>query len=199
MDVEPLAIAEQVALVLERLQVDYAIGGAVAGSILGEPRATRDLDLVAQIDPTDVDTLVLALEAAGFYVPRQAARAAVLARRSFNIVHYDTMFKVDIFVAGRTPLDFEELRRRQLVTVSLEPKRQLYVATAEDLVLQKLLWFDDGGGVSDRQWRDVLGLLKVQRERLDSTYLDHWATRLGVDDLLSRALKEAGRQQAGEA
>lgn len=193
MDAELLTIAGLVAAVLEQLRIEYALGGAVAGSILGEPRATNDLDLVADIREADVDTLLDALETAGFYVPRAAARDAVESRRSFNIVHHTTAMKVDIFVAGRTPLDLEELRRRQLITISQTPRRQLYLATAEDLMLQKLLWFKDGGGTSDRQWRDVLGLIKVQDERLDRRYLSQWARRLGVDDLLSLAMTQAGQ------
>ncbi len=101
--------------------------------------------------------------------------------------------KVDIFVAGRTPLDEEELQRRRLVTVSPDANRALYVAAAEDLVLQKLL-YRDGGDVSDRQWRDVLGVLKVQHDHIDQALMRRWATRLGIDDLVERALIEAGLQ-----
>lgn len=192
MDADPLAIAEQVASVLDRLNLSYAVGGAVGGSIFGEPRATNDLDLVVQVDADAADALFDGLEAIGFYVPRTAAANAIVSCRSFNVLHRETMLKVDMFVAGRTPLDVEELRRRRLVTVSTDPLRRLYVASAEDLVLQKLLWFKDGGGVSDRQWRDVLGLLKVQGTRLDRGYFDTWAGRLGVTELLARALTEAG-------
>jgi hypothetical protein len=192
MDADPLAIAEQVASVLDRLNLSYAVGGAVGGSIFGEPRATNDLDLVVQVDADAADALFDGLEAIGFYVPRTAAATAIVSCRSFNVLHRETMLKVDMFVAGRTPLDVEELRRRRLVTVSTDPLRRLYVASAEDLVLQKLLWFKDGGGVSDRQWRDVLGLLKVQGTRLDRGYFATWAGRLGVTELLARALTEAG-------
>jgi hypothetical protein len=69
---------------------------------------------------------------------------------------------------------------------------ELYFASPEDTVLAKLDWFRKGGGTSDRQWRDLLGVLKVQAVALDRTYLNHWARELGVNDLLSRALEEAG-------
>jgi len=96
--------------------------------LLGEPRATHDLDVVAAVGPATIEPLRAALEDSGFYVPRSAARNAVAAKRSFSIVHLDTSLKVDIFVAGRTPLDDEELQRRQLVTVSSDASRALYVA-----------------------------------------------------------------------
>ncbi len=192
MAIDPLAVAELLASILDRLQIAYAVGGAVASTLLGEPRATHDLDVVAAVGPATIEPLLAALEDSGFYVPRSAARHAVAAKRSFSVVHQDTSLKVDIFVAGRTPLDEEELERRQPVTVSADATRTLYVAAPEDLVLQKLLWYRDGGNVSDRQWRDVLGVLKVQQHRLDRGLLRRWAARLGIDDLLERAFMEAG-------
>ena len=192
MAIDPLAVAELLASILDRLQIAYAIGGAVASTLLGEPRATHDLDVVAAVGPATIEPLLAALEDSGFYVPRSAARNAVAARRSFSVVHQDTSLKVDIFVAGRTPLDEEELQRRQPVSVSEDATRTLYVAAPEDLILQKLLWYRDGGNVSDRQWRDVLGVLKVQQHRLDRGLLRRWAARLGIDDLLERAFMEAG-------
>lgn len=192
MVLDPLAVALLVASIFDRLNLRYAIGGAVASAILGEPRATHDVDLVAEIGSSQVAALLNALEEVGFYVPRAAAAAAVATRRSFNVVHRESAVKVDIFVAGRTPLDEEELQRRRLVPVSADASRQLYVAVAEDLILQKLLWYREGGEISDRQWRDVLGLLKVQGPTLNRKLLDRWAGRLGLDDLLRRALTEAG-------
>ena len=198
MAIDPLAVAELLASILDRLQIAYAIGGAVASTLLGEPRATHDLDVVAAVGLATIEPLLAALEDSGFYVPRSAARDAVAAKRSFSVVHQDTSLKVDIFVAGRTPLDEEELERRQPVTVSADATRTLYVAAPEDLILQKLLWYRDGGNVSDRQWRDVLGVLKVQQHRLDRGLLRRWAARLGIDELLERAFREAGVREAGD-
>jgi hypothetical protein len=194
MAIDPLAVAGLLASILDRLYIAYAIGGAVASTLLGEPRATHDLDVVAAVGPATIEPLLAALEDSGFYVPRSAALNAVAAKRSFSVVHQDTSMKVDIFVAGRTPLDEEELQRRQPVTVSADASRTLYVAAPEDLVLQKLLWYREGGNVSDRQWCDVLGVLKVQQHRLDRVLMRRWAARLGIDDLLERAFMEAGNR-----
>jgi hypothetical protein len=192
MPLDPLTVAIALAAVFERLQIRYAIGGAVASTILGEPRATLDLDLVVDIPPAQSNAVIASLEDAGFYVPREAALAAVRGRRSFNIVHREDAIKVDIFVAGRTVLDEEELERRQRIRVSSDEAVLLYVARAEDLILHKLMWFREGGETSDRQWRDILGLLKVQAPHLDWTLLERWAERLHVADLLRRARTEAG-------
>ena len=98
---------------------------------------------------------------------------------------------LDVFIAKPRRFDQMQLRRRRLEVVSTEPERRAYVATAEDIVLAKLEWYRQGGEVSDRQWRDILGVLKVQAGRLDLDYLQKWAAELNVADLLQRALKES--------
>jgi hypothetical protein len=100
------------------------------------------------------------------------------------------MFKVDVFVAGADDLLAAELARKQRVQVLEEPRADVFVASPEDMVLQKLIWYRDGGGVSDRQWGDVVGVIKTQGERLDMAYLRLWATRKGISDLLDRVLAE---------
>jgi len=138
--------------------------------------------------------LALTLEAAGaaFYADERAIREAITERRSFNLIHLATMFKVDVFVSRRRPFDREQMKRRARQVVVRDPERALYVASAEDVILAKLEWYKLGGGVSERQWRDVRGVIQIQGRRLEREYLDRWASTLGVADLLERALAEGG-------
>jgi hypothetical protein len=188
---DPIDVALVVARILGELGISYAVGGAIAASVHGEPRATEDLDIIADVTPKDVDRLITRLEP-DFYVPTDAVRDAVSRQTSFSVIHRPSVRKVDVFVAGTAPMNRSELCRATDVTISANPSRNLCVATAEDILLQKLLRFEKGGRVSDRQWRDILGILKVQANHLDRAYVEHWAGDLGVDVLLARALKEAG-------
>ena len=186
---DPLRVAARVATVLETLGLQYSIGGSVASSFSGEPRATLDIDMLVSLDESHVGALVAALQNE-FYVDRDALALAARDRSSTNLIHLGTSVKVDLFVAGGSILDDDLLRRRVLVIVSGEPGDQLYVHTPEDILLQKLRWYRLGGDVSDRPWRDVLGIVRVQGVRLDREYLDEGARRLGLEPLLTRALHE---------
>jgi len=124
-------------------------------------------------------------------VEEGAAREAVARRSSFHAIHQPTVLKVDFFVLGDTPFDRAQLERRRLSPALEESGRRVFVSSAEDLILRKLDWCRQGGGVSDRQWRDVLGVLKAQGERLDFEYLSRWAASLELDALLERALAES--------
>ena len=185
----------EVAALLERLGIPYLVGGSMASSILGEPRATVDVDLAIHIRSEQVDPLVAALEP-DFYVDAFAAREAVRRHASFNAIHQRTVLKVDFFVLGAGDFDAEQLERRRPAALSDQPEPRVWVSSPEDLILRKLAWYREGGGVSDRQWRDVLGVIKVQSERLDRAYLRRWAERLGLSDLLGRAIGEAGVDRA---
>jgi hypothetical protein len=98
-----------------------------------------------------------------------------------------TQIKVDVFVAGGTPLDALQLARRREVDLG---GRRIYVHPPEDILLQKLRWFRMSGDTSERQWRDVLGIVRVQGGKLDRDYLRTQAPVLGVGDLIERALSE---------
>ena len=185
--VDPLDVAMLVARTLSSHGVRHTIGGSIASSFAGEPRSTIDIDFVAAIEDADVAPLVSAF-GQEFYVDEQALRGAIRRRGAVNLIHHASQVKVDIFIAGGTPLDEQQLARR--LEVTLGDGRRLYVHPPEDILLQKLLWYRKGGEVSDRQWRDVLGIVRVQGERLDREYLTSNADRIGVADLLARVLEE---------
>lgn len=187
---EELDVTLRVAAIFDALGVPYLVGGSVASSLLGIPRATLDVDLVADLRDAQVQALVDAL-GDDFYADVDAIRDATRRRASFNVVFLPYMLKVDVFVLKSDPLSQCEMARRFALALPGDPPASLQVGSAEDIVLQKLHWYRLGSGISERQWRDVLGVIKVQAGRLDDHYLDLWAPSLGVTDLLHKARAEA--------
>jgi hypothetical protein len=186
----PLAVVLGVIDALEDLGARYHLGGSFASAVHGVPRQTMDADIVVELDDERAARLVESLKS-DFYVDAGVAADAVSRRGSFNAIHLASGFKVDFFVMGNSEFDRNELERSQLHQIVEKPARSVYVKTAEDTVLRKLQWFTDGGGVSDRQWRDVLGVILTGGDGLDRGYLHEWAGRLGLGRALERALREA--------
>lgn len=186
---EPVAVTLLVIDALEALNVPYLIGGSFAAAVYGVARMTADADLVADVRFEHVESLSSRLSA-DFYLDAESIREAIRHRSSFSLIHLKTMFKVDVFLPKPRPYSQAQMERRVQQPLSTEFERRAYFSSAEDSVLSKLEWYRLGGEVSDRQWRDILGIIKMQGERLDLAYLRQWAAALNVADLLEKALRE---------
>lgn len=186
---EPIQITRQIAIVFEELNIPYYVVGSLASSLYGIPRATADADMTADIQQHHVHTLVQTLQK-DFYIDEERIKKAVKQRSSFNIIHLDTMFKIDVFLLKDDDLSHEELSRREKFQVTEKTGQNLYLASPEDIILSKLQWYESGGCVAERQWNDVKGMLRVLDKRLDLKYLKRAATKRGILDLLEKILKE---------
>ena len=177
---EALNVTMQVTDVLDRLRVPYVIGGSIASSIYGPPRSTQDVDVVADLEEEHVSPFITALQA-DFYLDEAAIREAVRQRWSFNVIHLRTMLKIDVFVAKQDVATAQELARRRPYAPPHAPDAELFVASPEDVVVQKLFWYRLGDHVSERQWMDALGVLKARGLMLDVGYM----RQLSAEGLLS--------------
>lgn len=185
---ESLLAAEEVAQAFDALGVRYAVGGSVASSLHGVPRATMDVDFVAAMKLEHVEGFVQRL-ADDYYVDLVSVRTAVTSRDSFNVIRNATVLKVDVFVVADEKLGAEELDRAQEVTTLTG--QTFRVVSAEDIVVEKLRWWKLGGGVSERQWRDAVGVVRVQAELFDEGYARRRAAAIGVAELLEKVLVNA--------
>lgn len=185
---DPIDVAIRVAAILDRVGIRYTIGGSVAASIAGEPRSTLDIDIVVALTRGQVDALLRELGSA-FYASPEAIHRAIDTLGTVNVIDQETNVKVDLFVAGGTPLDLQQLERRQ--AVEIRGGSVIYVHPPEDILLQKLRWHRKGGGTSDRQWRDILGIIRTQGANLDRRYLVANAPALDIEADLARALRDA--------
>ena len=184
----PLELVRQVGAMLEELGIEWVLGGSLASSLYGEPRSTVDVDVAVVIQPDGIDRLIDRAKR-DFFVAEASARDAAVNHSAFNMLDTEHGLKVDIFVLGDRILDRQQLARR--VRTAIAPDETAWVTAPEDQVLRKLDWYRIGGGSSERQWRDVLGLLLVQGAALDLAYLEETAREVGLDDLLAEALAQA--------
>lgn len=187
---EPIEVTLKVTDVLEKHGIPYLIAGSLASTLYGMVRTTQDSDIVADMRLEHLQPFVLALQDE-FYIDEEMIAESIQHNSSFNIIHRETMFKVDVFIPRPRPFLQAQLDRAQRQSFSLESEVSAKFASPEDTILSKLEWYRMGGEVSDRQWRDILGVLKTRVGELDLDYLRKWAAELHVGDLLEHALNES--------
>lgn len=188
---EILAAIRPVTLAFEQLGIAYLIGGSVASSVYGVARSTLDVDLMADLKPEQVSHFIALLEA-DYYISEPAIRDALARHSSFNLIHFETMIKIDVFIPKGQPFDRSTLKRKKSTLIDKTDSRPFQVASPEDIILLKLDWFKQGGSESDRQWKDIMGVLRVQASTIDRDYLIEWAGKLGLTDLLEKAFQDVG-------
>ena len=186
---DSISLAGELHQIFESINIDYYVSEGVASSIHGEPRSTRDLDLVIEVKPNQIDLLVKTLEASGYYCPAGAVEDLHCGLGNMlNITHTETIANADIYIKDNSPYSISQMNRKILIDV--EEISVFWIASAEDIILQKLRW--GKGSKSEKQWRDVLGIIKLQSKNLDYGYLTEWAENLDLVADLSEVLTQAG-------
>ncbi len=176
---EQLELLQIAVDILERLGVPYALVGSFGSSIFGEPRFTRDIDILIDLPESDVSAFCAAFAVIDPAINVEAIRDSVRARLPFNAVHSHSGNKIDFVLPrsdawGRSQLS--RARRMQIL-----PGLEVQVASPEDVILGKLWYFSEGGG--DRHLRDIAGMLRVYRDRIDREVIERWAGELGLLDI----------------
>jgi hypothetical protein len=173
----------------DQLSIQYYIGGSVASSIYGMARATMDVDIVADIKKYHIAKLKEILEEE-YYIDEDMIIGAIDSSSSFNLIHFETALKIDIFIYTDEPHQRTAIDRKVKDRFDDELDLEYYFSSPEDIILAKLQWFVQGNKVSERQWLDIIGVIKVQAENLDKSYLESWAKKLGLFELLQKAFIE---------
>ncbi len=187
---ETLATALAAARVFDELGVPWFLGGSLASSLRGIPRATLDADIIADLQTSHVKPFLTALGSA-WYADEAAILEALKHRSSFNLIHFDTAVKVDIFLPKPRRFEAGQFQRAVRISLTGDGDGEIPVCSAEDIVAAKLEWFRLGGELSERQWGDILGVLRLNAGSLNLKILRESAIELGVVDLLDRAMAEA--------
>lgn len=187
-DPQEMLVLKDLTDTLDQLGIAYAIGGSIASSLYGKVRFTQDADITVQPFEQQADRLFETLKPS-YYISKEAMHHALRQRSSFNVVHLENAFKVDIFVHKDTEFEKQLIPRSKPTELSESIEKPLSVVSPEDIILLKLQWHTTAG--SDRQWSDVLGVLSVQGDKLDFGYLKKWAAILRIDQLMEKCIFES--------
>lgn len=177
-----------IARALSEAGIEYAITGSVASGVHGEPTATQDVDIIVQMTEAQARALARALPPR-FYRNEDSLAQASRTRGLVNVLDMDTAFKIDLSVVPLTPFHRSVFERRQSIAFESE-RAKIDVVSPEDIILMKLLWRRDS--MSEKQWRDALGVARVKGARMDWKYLFGQARSLGIEEDLINLRNEAG-------
>ena len=175
--------------ILDKLNIPYAIGGSIASSLHGRVRFTQDADITVMALDNKTDPFY-SLTKRHFYISKSAMHQAIRNKTSFNVIHTQTAFKIDVFVAQDNEFNNNLLQRAKKIKLSEDTEKTFSVVSAEDIILLKLMWYNQTDCTSERQWSDILSVLTAQASTIDFEYLKTWSTKLQVDVLLNKAMKE---------
>ncbi|PNW51296.1 UNVERIFIED_CONTAM: hypothetical protein BEN50_10830 [Euhalothece sp. KZN 001] len=191
---DPIELAALVGQIFDRLEIPYFVSGGLASSILGETRTTIDADIAILMSDKRLIPQLIEIMQTDFYISEIAVEDALNNRASsFNIIHLQSALKADIYPIRDNDLFRQSaIARRQKINLVDSPELSFNICTAEDIVLQKLIWYQTTGQISQKQWRDILGVLKLQGERLDFQYMRYWSEALRIVQLLENACDESG-------
>ena len=186
---EEYLVLKQLTDTLDELEIDYAIGGSIASSLYGKVRFTQDVDINVAPFGEKAEQFYNILKD-NFYISRDAMHQAISSRDSFNIIHLEFAFKIDIFLQKDDEFHRQLFLRRKKVKLDESIDQLFDIVSAEDIILLKLLWYKSAGCISQRQWSDVLGVLAVQNTSLDVKYMKTSSEKFGVGELLRKAIDE---------
>jgi len=175
----------------DELGILYFIGGSIASSAYGTPRATMDVDLISALGYDLIKPLINKLKEE-YFIDEEMINDALSTKTSFNIIHLETMLKIDVFILKDHPYYRKAFERKVLDSLQEDSNiLNVYLCSPEDVILSKLEWYRLGEETSERQWLDILGVIKVQGDSLDRIYLTDWARKLGVFNLLEKSFSES--------
>jgi hypothetical protein len=178
--------------IFNKQSIAYYISGSVASSIYGIARSTMDIDIIADLKVNHVSSMIKSLEKE-YYIDEDMIKDAITRQSSFNLIHLKTMIKIDVFIHKFEEYSEQVLLRKRKDKIDINKESpQLFFSSPEDIIINKLLWYESGSRVSERQWLDVLGVIKIQSKNLDFEYLLKWADKLHILELLKTALLDSG-------
>ena len=189
---EIVSALEPVIKLLDESGINYFIGGSIASSAYGIARATLDVDMIVQLKPLHANLLVEKL-GGEFYIDVEMITNAISNKSSFNIIHLASMLKIDFFISKDLPYELKSFERKCPSELDESDNSiKIYLSSPEDIILSKLNWFNLSNQTSEKQWQDIMGVIKVQQNKLDKEYLYHWAKQLSILELLEKVYKESG-------